>query len=352
MLSLNELKQIQLSRQHLTEKADKHTACRGLNGFQAQFTVNVEHSLRIRCSEKIEKAGYGGGLVKNWTIRGTVHAFNQADLPLYKHQSESNPYLSHDWGKAVICAQRNCKISLDRLEYIARLIVDKVSSGVTAREDIKRECYAAGISESEGAYAFDQWGGLLRPLCERGFLCYKVQEKKEFMICPPYTPMERDAALLEQARRYFTHFAPANVRDAAYFFGWTQAFAKEMMSKLPLLQTAIDGKQYYYLGGLKNDYPDIPRCVLLAGFDQLMLGYQKSESIYLQAAHLRGIFNLAGIVMPPILLNGSVAGKWQKKGSKLAFTLFGSVAEKDKKIIAQSAESLWGDIKKLEWITA
>ena len=55
MFSIDELKQIQLYRQHLTDKADKHTVCHDLNGIQAQFTVNVEHSLRIRCNESIEK---------------------------------------------------------------------------------------------------------------------------------------------------------------------------------------------------------------------------------------------------------------------------------------------------------
>ena len=138
-------------------------------------------------------------------------------MPLYKCQSENNPYLSHDWGKAPICAQRHCKISPDRLEYIARLIVDKISNGVTISEDIKRECYEAGISENEGACVFDQWGGLFRPLCERGFICYKVQEKKEFMICPHYIPMERGEAALEQVRRYFTNFAPATVKCPATY---------------------------------------------------------------------------------------------------------------------------------------
>ena len=42
MFSIDELKQIQLYRQHLTDKADKHTVCHDLNGIQAQFTVNME----------------------------------------------------------------------------------------------------------------------------------------------------------------------------------------------------------------------------------------------------------------------------------------------------------------------
>jgi hypothetical protein len=348
MYTINELKQIQLQRQHLTDKADKQTVCHDLNGLQAQFMVNVEYSLRIRCNEKIEKDNFFDGLVKNWTVRNTVHVFNQEDLPIYVYQDDEHPHLGHDWTIGRIHSDLGeCKIDPQRLESIARLIVDKVSEGITTREDLKQACYQSGVSEAEGAFVFSQWGGLLRPLCERGFLCYKVQEKKEFMICNQYVPMEKDSALLEQATRYFTHFAPATIKDTAYYFGWSQAYTKEMMSKLPLSSIQVDGKDYYYLGSLKEDYPDIPKCIFLAGFDQIMLGYQKAESIYLPQQHLRGIFNLAGIVMPSILLNGSVVGKWKKDKSKLILTIFEEVTQKDKQDIIQMAESMWDDIKKL-----
>ena len=349
MLSTHELKQIHLYRQHLTNKVDIHRACHDANGFQAQFTVNVEQSLRIRCNEKIEKDNFGSGLVKNWTVRNTVHVFNQDDLPVYKYEDQSIPYLSHDWSVENICAQRGTCGNPDRIEQIARLIVDKVSDGVTERERLKDECYNAGVTENEGAYVFDQWGGLLRPLCERGFLCYKVQEKKEFMLCPSYTPMEQEKAQIEQARRYFTHFAPATVRDAAYYFGWSQTFVKQIVQKLPLLHTTVDGRQYYYLEELKNDYPDIPRCIFLAGFDQLMLGYQKKESIYLQQQNLRGIFNLAGIVMPSILLDGVVVGRWRKKQAKITFELFEDITAANKKHVEYTMEETFDDIRKTQW---
>jgi len=352
MFSIDELKQIQLCRQHLTDKTDKHTVCHDLNGIQAQFTVNVEHSLKIRCNEKIEKDNFSDGLVKNWTIRNTVHVFNREDLPIYKYQDESKPYLSHDWSlkNFFIDGIRNeCGMHPGRLEHIARLIIDKVSNGITIREDLKDECLSEGITEREVAAIFNQWGGLLRPLCERGFLYYKVQEKKEFVICPAYTPMEQDKALLEQARRYFTYFAPATVKDISYYFGWTQTYIKELIKKLPISNIQINGKDYYYLDELKNNYPDIPHCIFLAGFDQLMLGYQKSESIYLPQEHLRNIFNLAGIVMPSILLDGKVVGKWKKEKTKLIITLFENISQKDKQSMIQAAEYLWNDIKKIDW---
>ena len=344
MISVNELKQIQLHRGHLTDKSDKHTVCRDLNGIQAQFMSNVPHALGIRCNEKTQKDGFGEGLLKNWTVRGTVHVFNQDDLPLFKYHRDDNPYRNYS------CNPRDCRIAPDRLEFLSRFIVERVESGVGVREDLKQECYSAGMTETEGGFVFDQWGGLLRTLCERGFLCYKVQEKKEFIPCPEFIPMEKDAAILEQAQRYFANFAPATIKDAAYYFHWTQSYTKQIMSTLPLEVITVAGKDYYYIGKLKSDYPDIPRCILLAGFDQLMLGYQKSESIYLPPENLRGIFNLAGIVMPAILLDGRVVGRWGRKNKKITVTLFESVAQRGKNHILREISESFDEINKIEWI--
>ena len=77
-----------------------------------------------------------------------------------------------------------------------------------------------------------------------------------------------------------------------------------------------------------------------------MLGYEKKESLYLPPEHLRKIFNLAGIVMPAVLLNGQVVGRWRKKNRALAIELFLSLPESEKTIIRDSAAALWGDCVK------
>ena len=76
----------------------------------------------------------------------------------------------------------------------------------------------------------------------------------------------------------------------------------------------VGGRTHFYI---PNGAPerDMPPVILLAGFDPLMLGYRKEDNPFLPGEHLRGIFNLAGIVNPAILLHGRVAGKW--KESKL-----------------------------------
>jgi len=348
MLSINELKQIQLSRQHLTDKADIHTVCRNLNGFQAQFMVNVEHSLRIRCNERIDKDSFGSGLVKNWTIRGTVHVFAEEDLPLFMERQLTVADVCESGTYPFLC-NMGYPITPERNQYFSQIMVESIAAGKGDRETLKEACTAHGMTEQEARHIFNQWGGTINELASIGIICFKVQEKKEYMCCKPFTPMPRDEAQLEQARRYFTHFAPATIRDTAYYFGWTQTFVKEIMQKLPLLQTTIDGKSYFYLDELKNDYPTIPHCILLAGFDQLMLGYQKQDSIYLPQQHLRGIFNLAGIVMPPILLDGVVVGRWRKKNTKMTFELFEDISTKNKKYIESTMEETFDDIRKCEW---
>ena len=82
---------------------------------------------------------------------------------------------------------------------------------------------------------------------------------------------------------------------------------------------------------------ELPKCLFLAGFDQLMLGYEKTESLFLPKEHMRDIFNLAGIVRPAILVNGTVVGWWNLKNRKLKITLFSPA---DQKLISDTAIGL------------
>ena len=204
-----------------------------------------------------------------------------------------------------------------------------------------------GMVAEEVDSMFEAWGGGIRELCERGFMHYVVQEKKAYMASPEFKPIPEEEAKLEIARRYFTNMGPATIHDAMYYTGAKQAEVKNWLKILPVASCDCEGKTYYYIPNGKSYDKGIPPCIFLAGFDQLMLGYQKKESIYLPQEYLRGIFNLAGIVMPPILLNGRVVGKWKKKNENLAFTLFETVSDVEKKIVCDTAEVLWRSIKKI-----
>lgn len=319
----------QMKGQHLLQPVEGLQAAGDQCGFQAQYMSNALHALRLRSGSSDST-----GLVKSWTLRGTMHIFPERELPLFLHQGRSHYLRPCDTMEA------DEKTGKERKAYFARLVLDSVAEGIGEREMLRQRCFAAGMTEREEESLFNPWGGMLRALCEEGKLCYKVQEKKEFMFCPPFEPMEEKAARLTLARRYFCHYGPATIKDAAYFFGATQAQVKDWLSELPVSSAVCEGRTYFMLdeGPVSGSIPD---CLFLAGFDPLMLGYQKTESLYLPPEHLRSIFSLSGIVMPALLLRGRVAGRWKRTGKKLAITAFAPLSREDKERIAGSAEALW-----------
>ena len=331
---LEELKLRRLAGQHLLAPSDTQTVVKDLCGVQAQFLSHALHGLSIRCPEVNTD-----GLIKSWTNRGTMHLFSADDLPLFLHEGRTH------FLRAVDTLETDAYIDAARKSYFADLIVEAIAQGIDEREVLKAVCEKAGMTERESQSIFDPWGGTIRALCETGRICHKVQEKKAYQLCPAFEPMAEEPARIELARRYFTHFGPTTVKDAAYFFGTTQRVVKSWMKQLPLSDTTLDGRTYFFIdAGMPA--AELPSCLFLAGFDQLMLGYEKTESLFLPREHMRQIFNLAGIVRPAILVNGNVVGWWNLKNRVLKLTIFSPAEET---LLSDAASRLWPDLKRIEF---
>lgn len=324
-MDLAEIMIRQLANQHLLQPENYLNVVQDLCGMQAQFLSNACHALMIR--SKDFNGDQTDSLVKSWTNRGTMHIFAESDLPLFLHNGRSHFLRPCDTLEA------DEFITKQRKQYFADLIVDSIAAGIDIREALKEICSNKGMTDLESESVFNSWGGTIRALCESGRICHKVQEKKAFCICPPFVPMDEESAKLELNRRYFTHYGPATVKDAAYFFGTTQAEIKKYMKQLPLETAVCNGRTYYFIeNGLNYDCV-IPECLFLAGFDPLMLGYQKTESLYLPPKYLREVFTLAGIVKPTILLDGRIVGTWKRKGKKVEMEFLEPVSAQEQTVI-------------------
>ncbi len=62
---------------------------------------------------------------------------------------------------------------------------------------------------------------------------------------------------------------------------------------------------------------------------------------------MRDIFNLAGIVRPAILVNGTVVGWWNLKNRKVIITL---LSPADQRLISETASRLWSIFKQIEYL--
>lgn len=341
-MDAHERRQMILARQHLTDPADVQTVCRDLNGIQSQFASYARHALATRCRDTLVES-WGDGLVKAWTVRGTMHIFRAEDLPLFLHRDRQRFLRDVDRLTADPFA------ALERKQAFAAFILDCVDRSVTKRDDLRAACRTHGMTEQEERSFFDGWGGLLRAMTEEGLLCYAAEEDKTFRRCLAFTPMDREEALLEQTRRYFAAYGPATVRDAAYYFGVSQREIKGRLDRLPVTAVSCEGKDCFFLDDGQRDYPDVPACILLAGFDPLMLGFEKRDGLFLESEHLRRIFNLSGIVLPCVLLDGKAAGRWKRSGKRVTVESFRSFRVREKKAVEREIRRWFPDTASIVW---
>lgn len=342
-----------LAAQYLTTPApDSFTAASGLCGLQAQFLRNAVHALRIR-TDRVSL----DGLVKTWTLRGTVHLIPEGDLPLYLRRCGTPDDVCESGWYRWVEARGHALSSPERERWLARLACAEIAGGNDTREGIRAALRSAGMTDGEEQHAFNGWGGLISELAGLGVIAfwveladaYRPREEKTYRLLAPFEPMPEETARLEMMRRYVTHYGPVTLRDAAYFFHWTQAECRSLLAQLPVQEERWERKAYFSMPEQEKIWHDLPPVRLLAGFDPMMLGYRKEDNPCLPQEHLRGIFNLAGIVNPAILLHGRVAGKWKEKDGTVTLTLFESCDSRGRQLICQEAERLFC-VKKMIWV--
>lgn len=341
--TIEDLKRIRLYNQHITNKTHPYKVLTDLNGIQAQFLNSALHNLKIRSDVEINDKILLN-VTKNWTIRGTVHIFNASENKLYIHNVDTQ---KTNLGKII---NGNKEVSKNRELFFANLLINLIKKGVSDREELKQICINYGMNQKEMGLVFDQWGGTLKTLCTHGIISYKIDSKKRYIINEHFSSIEKRIAEGELIERYFKNFGPATVDDCKYYFSKPLKEIKQLMKNIELNYLMINGIKYYYYGELKEKYPDIPNCVFLANFDQLLLGYEKKNSIFFDSANLRDIYTLSGIVASTILFKGKIVGKWKRNNNKIIINLFEKLSNEDKEIIYNTAKETFTEIIKIEYI--
>lgn len=137
-------------------------------------------------------------------------------------------------------------------------------------------------------------------------------------LVPPSPTLSPDEALAELTRRYFTSHGPSTIADFKWWSSLTVAEIKRGLSMVgtDLERMTIDGTDYWSGADLPTDSRSDkgPRAHLLQGYDESVIGYQKTRSAIDRAG--LAVEPIVDSFYHPMLVDGQLAGMWRRPANK------------------------------------
>jgi hypothetical protein len=165
-------------------------------------------------------------------------------------------------------------------------------------------------------------------MVERGEI-YQEYGAKRFHLLKDFRPLPKREAELEIARRYFSGFGPVSLADARYYFKEKKATVLDWMKQLDLKTIQVAGEERFYLGDLEE--AELPDCLFIAGFDQLLLGYEKKANPFFDPKHIRQIYTLTGIIKPTVFYKGRLVATWKRDKKDIILDVFEDLTSSERK---------------------
>lgn len=341
-IDTKELIRCRLGGQHLlTQRASNAEIAADLCGAQAQILRNALFTLQSRTG-----SSDFSGLLKTWTLRGTLHLIPESDLPLYVHQQgAAEDVCGTPWyGWMTKCG---CALPPEREKAFARLIVQEIASGNDTREGITAGHVRRRGDGERGEDGLSRLGRRDWRIVALGRdLCAGAGEESVPSVRAICTDgrggsgVDAGAALLHALR-------PSVAAGCGVLFPRAATRVKAWLKQLDAREISVDGRMYY----ATKDAPEgeMPHVRLLSGFDPMLLGLTQGGNPILPPEHLRGVFNLTGIVHPTALADGQIVARWREKDGKVELMPFENIGARTKKRIEREVEK-WFEVKEIRWM--
>ena len=325
-------------------------------GVQAQVMSAAELSMGARVNgltqAQVQRALWQDRtLVKTWAMRGTIHIFAAADLPLVvaARCADGARYCLHDF----------LQLGFTEGQYDAFL---RAVPEVLDAEPMTREALASGVAERMQtpevgpALLGSSWGTLWKPSMFRGELCFGPSAGRTNTFVNPRTWLpawqewDPREAQQEITRRYLRTYGPATPRDFGFWWdGGGTTFGKQMFAALGDEVETVDVEGWQAtalrstLGAMVHGTTE-PSVRLLPMFDVYVLTQSRNLAPVLAQEHKGKVFRPAAWVSAVVLVDGTIAGVWEyetrQDRTRLQVRMFTPPAEQVRRDIAAEAERL------------
>ena len=304
-LESGELARLRLAAQRLlpgTEAGDPAEAARAVVGIQAQDVRASGLALRSRVPGLTREAVDGSGMVRTWTVRGTVHLIDAGDLgPLYAVTGPRNRrYLG------ALMAKRG---NIDGVKALLADAVELLEPAALSRAELLVALRERGHPELDQSST-----NVLMPWIATQGLIAGLPDGR-FRAADPPAAVEEEEALAWLGRRYLEGYGPAGVADLARWSGLPLGACRRALDAAgPGGELERAGDLWAVAGGFDPPPQRPARAQLLAAFDTTMLGWA-DRGWLLDPRHASRAVPGGGIIRAVVAAGGRAVGSWKLTGS-------------------------------------
>jgi hypothetical protein len=267
-------------------------------------------------------------LLITWLNRGTLHLVRSEDYR-WLHALTTPPLSTAN-------ARRLAQLGVTQAAAdrgVALIERSLAEEGPLTGKQVRQRLRAAKVRAEGRALAHIVGLAALRGVLVRGPM---VGKQHAYVLVRDWlgnaSPVDRDKALAELARRYLAGHGPADDRDLAK---WAGLPLRDVRAGLAAIAPELEQLAGTLLR-LKKAPPtaDLPPPRLLGAFDPVLLGWTSRKDIV--GSHARLIAD-NGLFRPFALVRGRAAGIWNLRAGEVAFTPFGSLTQADAAILDADA---------------
>ena len=149
--------------------------------------------------------------------------------------------------------------------------------------------------------------------------------------------IDRDEALAKLTRRYLRSHGPATLADFVWWSGLNAADARRGLdvSKRDLEQALVGEKVYWHVRSGETTRPSSPVAHLLPAYDEYFVAYKDRQSV----------FDVQdGLLGPTVIVDGTVAGTWQRTNDKKSVEVkLTRALKKTERVVVAQAVAQYGE---------
>ncbi len=288
-----------------------------MGAMQAQDYTMAKWAIGVRLpgatEETVEAAFNDGQILRTHLLRPTWHFVAAVDLYWMLHLTA--PQIK------VLLKSRHEQLGLSPavLAKSNRILENGLVGGKhLTREEITAEFHHAHIATDENRLSHllmvaELEGIVCSGAIKNGKQTYALLEERVTKT-PPLNVEEASGKL---AARYFTSHGPATLQDFVWWSGLSIRQAKQAleMVKPQLTAETIQSQTYWFTHLPATPQADPEAVHLLPAYDEFLISYKDRSATITLENHKKTVSN-NGIFRPVLVVNGQVAGIWQRTSKK------------------------------------